>query len=153
MNYQSIYKADTVNGDGVRVSLFVSGCSHGCKNCYNEAAWDYRSGSLFTEVQVMEIIEYMKPDYIDGFSLLGGDPLAPKNIEECTVLLRRIKEAYPEKNVWCWTGYELQDVQDHPIIQYIDVLIPGKFIEELKDLSLPYRGSSNQQILFKTKDF
>ncbi len=152
MNYQSINKADTVNGSGVRVSLFVSGCSHGCKGCFNEEAWDYRSGSEFTEEHIQQILSYLAPKHISGFSLLGGDPLAPRNIQCSTELMKRIKEKYPNKTIWCWTGYELQDVPQETL-QYIDVLVPGKYVQELRDITLPFRGSSNQQILFKTKDF
>lgn len=156
MNYQTIIKDDLINGEGVRCSLFVSGCSMGCKNCYNEKAWDYRSGTEFGTEQVELILNELSKSYVSGLSLLGGDPLAPKNCSTVIELCKVVKEKYQDKTIWCWSGYTLDEIINNhaaSVLEYIDVLIDGKFKEELKDLSLPYRGSSNQRILYKGKDF
>lgn len=156
MRYQTIIKGDLVNGEGVRCSLFVSGCSHGCVGCFNESAWDYRSGTEFSTETVQEILDELSKPYIDGLSLLGGDPLMPKNISTVLELCSVVKEKFPNKNIWCWTGYTLQEVQGNHasgILQYCDVLIDGKFIDEQKDLTLSFRGSRNQRILKKGIDY
>lgn len=156
MRYQTIIKGDLVNGEGVRCSLFVSGCSHGCVGCFNESAWDYRSGTEFGTETVQEILDELSKPYIDGLSLLGGDPLMPKNISTVLELCSVVKEKYPNKNIWCWTGYTLQEVQNNHasgILQYCDVLIDGKFIDSQKDLTLAFRGSNNQKILKKGIDY
>lgn len=156
MNFQTIVKDDLINGTGVRVSLYVSGCSHGCPGCFNEAAWDYRSGTPFCEEQIEIIRTELSKSYVEGLTLLGGDPLMPKNISTIIDLCKRVKEEFPEKNIWCWTGYTLEEVLQnhaHDILQYVDVLVDGKFEEELKNLKLPFRGSENQRILFKGKDY
>lgn len=156
MNYQTIIKDDLINGEGVRCSLFVSGCSMGCKNCYNEKAWDYRSGTEFGTEQVELILNELSKSYVSGLSLLGGDPLALKNCSTVIELCKVVKEKYPDKTIWCWCGYTLEEIINNhaaSVLEYIDVLVDGKFEEELKDLSLPYRGSSNQRILYKGKDF
>lgn len=156
MNYQTIFKDDLINGEGVRVSLFVSGCSHGCAECFSPHAWDYRSGKEFTEEVLNELLEALDKQYISGLSLLGGDPLMPKNISTVLDVCNLVKEKFPDKTIWCWTGYTLEEVQQNhakDILQYIDVLVDGKFVAELKNPSLPFRGSENQRILFKGKDF
>lgn len=156
MNYQHIFKDDLINGEGVRVSLFVSGCSHGCENCFSPHTWDYRSGSLFTDEVLNELFTALDKPYISGLSLLGGDPLAPKNTSTVIDICKKFKERFPEKNIWCWTGYTLEEVQNNhakDILEYCDVLIDGKFVQELKDLTLPFRGSSNQRILKKGENF
>lgn len=156
MNYQTIVKDDLINGTGVRVSLYVSGCSHGCVGCFNESAWDYRSGTPFGEDQVQIILSELEKPYIEGLTLLGGDALMPKNIGTVLELCKIVKEEFPNKNIWCWTGYTLEEVQEnhaHDILQYVDVLVDGKFVEELKNLTLPFRGSENQRVLFKGKDY
>ena len=157
MNYAVIKKFDIANGTGVRVSLFVSGCRHRCKNCFNSEAWDFGYGKPFTEDTANEIIEALKPDYITGFSLLGGEPFEPENQLELLKLLRLIKEKLPNKSVWCYTGF-LYDSQllsgkvgDGETVKEklknIDVLVDGKFVEELKSPDLLFRGSSNQRII------
>lgn len=156
MNYNALVKDDLINGEGVRVSLFVSGCSHGCKGCFNEETWDYRFGNEFNDEVLKELFIALNKPYIDGLTLLGGDPLMKKNIETVLHICTKFKEEFPDKNIWCWTGYTLQEVmRNHaePILEYIDVLVDGKFVEELKDLTLPFRGSSNQRILRKGVDF
>ncbi len=157
MNYATIKKRDVANGTGVRVSLFVSGCTHHCKGCFNAEAWDFNYGEPFTEAVADEIIKALEPSYIKGFSLLGGEPFEPCNQRVLVGLLERIRATYPDKTVWCYTGYDLEadilahclgdaDITDR-MLRNIDVLVDGKFIEEKKDLSLRFRGSSNQRII------
>ncbi len=157
MNYSAIKKCDVANGPGVRVSLFVSGCTHHCKGCFNAETWDFNFGSEFTKDQEDEIIKLLEPEYISGFSLLGGEPFEPSNQKVLVGLLKRIKETYPQKTVWCYTGYLLDDellkesrarceVTDE-MLSYIDILVDGEFKEDLKDLRLRFRGSSNQRIM------
>lgn len=156
MNYQTIVKDDLINGTGVRVSLYVSGCSHGCPGCFNESAWDYRSGTPFGEEHINIIREELSKSYVEGLTLLGGDALMPKNISTVLELCKVIKDEFPTKNIWCWTGYTLEEVQQNhasEILNYIDVLVDGKFVEELKNLRLPFRGSENQRVLIKGKDY
>ena len=157
MNYGEIKTCDIANGEGVRVSLFVSGCTHHCKNCFNDVAWDFGYGKPFTEETEEMLLEALEPDYVDGLSLLGGEPFEPENQKELAGLLQKIKESYPEKNVWCYTGY-LYDVDLIPggkvyteytdkMLACIDTLVDGEFIEAEKDLTLEFRGSRNQRIL------
>lgn len=157
MNYADIKKIDVANGEGVRVSLFVSGCNHHCKGCFNQCAWDFDYGDKFTEKEEQKIIEYMDHDYIEGLSLLGGEPLEPKNQEGLLPLVKDIKEKFPDKNIWCYTGFDFEkDVMGkmaqkskttRELLKYIDVIVDGKFEEDKKDLKLQFRGSSNQRIL------
>ncbi|AFC21591.1 anaerobic ribonucleotide reductase small subunit [Cronobacter phage vB_CsaM_GAP32] len=156
MNFQTIVKDDLINGTGVRVSLYVSGCSHGCKGCFNESAWDYRSGEPFGEEQINIIRRELSKPYVEGLTLLGGDALMPKNISTVIELCKIVKSEYPNKNIWCWTGYTLEEVKENhasEILKYVDVLVDGEFVEELKNLKLPFRGSENQRVLIKGKDY
>ncbi|GAB0878293.1 hypothetical protein MZ16F87_43830 [Escherichia coli] len=156
MNYQTIIKDDLINGEGVRCSLFVSGCSHGCDGCFNEEAWDYRSGQEFSTDTIYIILAELSKPYVSGLSLLGGDPLMKKNIETILELCKIVKETYPNKTIWCWSGYTLEEIINNhakDILQYLDVLVDGKFVSEEKNLTLPFRGSNNQRILYKNKDF
>lgn len=157
MNYGTIKNYDIANGTGVRVSLFVSGCRHHCKGCFNSETWDFNYGNPYTEEVEAQILEALKPAYIQGFSLLGGEPFEPENQKELAGLLQKIKETYPEKNVWCYTGY-LYDVDLIPggkvyteytdkMLSCIDTLVDGEFIEAEKDITLEFRGSRNQRIL------
>ncbi len=157
MNYATIKPFDVANGPGVRVSLFVSGCTHRCKGCFNEEAWDFNYGEEFTEKQEKEILEALKPDYIKGFSLLGGEPFEPRNQAVLAPLLEKIKKEYPQKDIWCYSGYDFEKdllsgrlcdftVTDRMLSQ-IDILVDGKFIEELKNLKLRFKGSENQRII------
>lgn len=157
MNYASIKKFDTANGEGIRISLFVSGCPHHCKNCFNKEAWDYDYGKKFTEKEEDEIIDFLSKDYIKGLSLLGGEPMWPDNQKGLLPLLRRVKKLYPEKTIWCYTGYlfdkEIVDKMckendfTREFLSYIDVIIDGRFVESLKNYTLYFRGSSNQRII------
>lgn len=157
MYYADIKKTDIANGIGVRVSLFVSGCRHHCKGCFNQEAWDFHYGKPFTEESIHEILEAANKIHIRGLSLLGGEPLDEKNQPEILHLLRRFKKEFPEKTVWCYTGYDFEkDILPlqlgnpmilKEILGYLDVLVDGEFVEELKSLDLRFRGSSNQRII------
>lgn len=157
MNYGEIKKNDIANGLGVRVSLFVSGCRHCCKNCFNKDTWSFSFGKPFKKETEDEIIEALKPDYINGFSLLGGEPFEPENQKELLPLLKRIKKEFPNKDIWCYTGFLLDEEilgdsranteYAKELLSLIDVLVDGRFVEELKDISLKFRGSSNQRVI------
>lgn len=157
MNYAEIKTCDVANGPGVRVSLFVSGCTHHCEGCFNKEAWDFNFGKPFTDEVIDDIIEYMKPDYIKGITLLGGEPLEQTNQQGLLPLLRKIDHIYPEKNIWCFTGYDFEkDVigrmmkewdETKEFMSYIDVLVDGEFMIDKKDLNLVFKGSSNQRTI------
>lgn len=151
MNYSKIYYNDVVNGEGIRVSLFVSGCSHGCKGCYNQSAWDYRAGEPFTQEIKESLLQACTSPFIDGLSLLGGDPLMPKNFDTVLDLCKAFKSKFPSKTIWLWSGYTLSEIENNhasQILDYVDVLIDGKFIQEkYKKMSL--KGSTNQKIYHK----
>ena len=147
MNYHNIKHDDMLNGDGIRVTLFVSGCNHHCKGCHNPQTWDFNSGILFDEDAKEEIFEELSKDYISGLTLSGGDPLAPQNRDEILKLCKEIKEKFPNKNIWCYTGYLYEQVKDLPIMNYIDILVDGPFMVDLLDVDFPFRGSTNQRII------
>lgn len=157
MNYASIKRMDVANGPGVRMSLFVSGCTHYCKNCFNQEAWDFEYGEPFTEKEIEKIVDYVSGDYIAGLTLLGGEPLEPANQKGLLPLLRRMREVCPKKSVWCYTGYDFEkdilgrmmnEIEEmRELLSYIDVLVDGEYIEELHKFSLRFKGSSNQRII------
>lgn len=157
MNYANIKNCDIANGPGVRVTLFVSGCSHHCEGCFNEETWDFQYGKPFTEETVDRILEMLAPDYIEGLTLLGGEPLEPANRQALLPLVRAVKEKYPGKNIWCYTGYLFErDVlgtfrtqwpEMEELLSCLDVIVDGEFILAQKDISLQFRGSSNQRII------
>ena len=157
MNYATIKKHDVANGPGVRVSLFVSGCTHHCKNCFNPETWDFCYGNEFTEEVQEEILTALAPSYIRGLSLLGGEPMEPANQKVLVPFLKKFWERYPEKNVWCYSGYVLDEELLKPsrarceytdeMLSMIDVLVDGEYVEDLKDLSIRFRGSSNQRLI------
>ena len=156
MNYATIKPIDVANGPGVRTSLFVSGCTHRCKGCFNSEAWDFDYGQPFTEQAEEEIFSALAPDHIEGFSLLGGEPFEPENQEALLPFLKRLKEKFPKKTIWCYSGYLFEDIiagkvgerlTASSMISLIDILVDGKFIEEQKDLHLRFRGSANQRII------
>ena len=157
MNYSAIKPCDIANGEGVRVSLFVSGCTHHCKGCFNPSTWDFAAGEPFTPEVEERILSLLAPDYIQGLSLLGGEPFEPENQVVLAPFVRRVRERLPGKNVWCYTGCVLERDLRAPtrwrtavtddLLSMIDVLVDGPFVEALKDISLPFRGSSNQRIL------
>lgn len=147
MYYGSIRQLDIANGPGCRVSLFVSGCEHRCKGCFQPETWNFNYGKEFTEDTLNSILRLAKPDYITGISVLGGEPLHPRNLPEILKLTRKFKEVYPEKDIWLWTGYLIEEVFEDLVDSGIDIVVDGKFVEELKDLRLKYRGSSNQRVI------
>ena len=151
MNYAALKKFDIANGPGVRVSLFVSGCRHRCKNCFNSEAWDFSYGNPFTSDVENEILTELGKDYIMGLSLLGGEPFEPENRAALTDLLEKAKQKCPQKPVWCYTGFQFEELEKQEtakkMLEYIDVLVDGKFVEELKSADLIFRGSSNQRII------
>ena len=147
MNYAKIKPVDVANGEGVRVSLFVSGCPHKCKGCFNSELWDYDAGQDMTTETLGELLDLCSKDYISGLSLLGGEPLDPKNILTLQYICQFIKNKLPHKTIWCYTGYEWEQVKHLDIMKYIDILVDGKFVQELKDPRLKFRGSSNQRII------
>ena len=157
MNYAEIKNCDIANGEGVRVSLFVSGCTHHCKNCFNKETWPFDYGRPFTAGTEEMILRELAPDYIDGLSLLGGEPFEPQNQAALLPFLRRVKELFPQKNIWCYTGYlfdsELRQESrarceyTDEMLSLIDILVDGEFVQEPYSIALQFRGSSNQRII------
>lgn len=157
MNYASLKKTDVANGPGIRVSLFVSGCTHACKGCFNAVAWDFQYGQPFTDETMKEILDALAPEYIRGFSVLGGEPMEPQNTDTVLEIIRKVKQSYPQKDVWCYTGYEYEkdllareaagDRNMTELLELIDVLVDGEFIEAKKNLRLAFRGSENQRLI------
>lgn len=158
MNYCAIKRSDVANGPGMRVTLFVSGCTNRCPGCFQPQTWDFCYGRPFTAETEAEIFAELDKSYVDGLTVLGGEPFEPKNQPTLTALLQRVKEAYPNKTVWCFTGFRLEeelltdgsyprtDCTDE-MLSYIDILVDGRFMLELKDISLQFRGSRNQRII------
>ena len=147
MNYGGIIKNDIANGPGVRVSLFVSGCRNHCPGCFQPETWDFDYGEPFTADTEEELILALRPTWIQGLSILGGDPMEPENQKALLPFLKRVHVFLPDKNVWLYTGYRFESVSGSPLLPYVDVVVDGPFREEEKDLSLPFRGSRNQRII------
>ena len=157
MNFATIKPVDIANGEGVRVSIFVSGCRHACKNCFNQEAWSFSYGQEYTSKIEQQVLNALAPEHVSGLTLLGGEPFEPENQKDLLSLVKKVKEKYPNKNIWCFTGflfdYELlgnsraKTQYTIPLLQNIDVLVDGRFVEELKDISLKFRGSKNQRII------
>lgn len=157
MNYGEIKKCDVANGPGVRVSLFVSGCRNRCPGCFNRETWDFAYGKPYTKQTQEEILRLLEPEYIEGFSLLGGEPFEPENQQVLRGLLKNIHNRYPQKTIWCYTGYcydtdlktggKVHTADTDEMLLYIDTLVDGRFIEAQKDITLKFRGSKNQRIL------
>ena len=148
MRYAKIRKMDISNGPGVRISIFFQGCSFHCKGCFNSETWDFNGGMEFGDEQINTILELANSDYITGLSILGGEPMHPKNIEASTKLAKSFKEKYPNKTIWAWSGYLFDEyLKDKEIINYLDVLVDGQFVEEKKNPTLKWRGSSNQRVI------
>ncbi len=157
MNYAEIKPFDIADGEGVRVALFVSGCTRKCKNCFNKIAWDFDYGKPFTEETQEMLLNMLEPYYISGLTLLGGDPFEPQNQRALLPFVEKVRERFPNKNIWCYTGYTYADGgirEDHAmcevtkkLISLLDILVDGQFVEELKDIRLKFRGSSNQRVI------
>ena len=154
MNYATIKNCDIANGPGVRVSLFVSGCTHRCPGCFNEVAWDFDYGKPFTAQTEELLLNMLKPDYVQGLTLLGGEPFEPQNQSAVVAFLRKVKEKYPNKSIWAFSGYlfdrdilsgRLGDTSEY--LSYLDVLVDGPFVEAKKNLNLRFRGSENQRLI------
>ena len=157
MNYGTIKNCDIANGEGVRVSLFVSGCTHHCHNCFNPETWSFSYGSPFDEQAQSKLLTLLSPDYIDGLSLLGGEPFEPDNQRALVPFLKKVRAQYPDKTIWCYTGYTLEsdllsksrarcECTDE-MLSLLDVLVDGEFIEAQKNISLAFRGSENQRLI------
>ena len=160
MNFATIKKRDIANGPGVRVSLFVSGCTHRCEGCFNEIAWDFGYGEPFTDAVERELLEALAPDYVAGLSLLGGEPFEPENQRALLPFLKRVREVFPQKNVWCYSGYTLEQLQGESrarcevtdeMLGMLDVLVDGRFVLAKKNIRLRFRGSENQRLIDMNK--
>ena len=147
MRYNKIRKMDISNGPGVRVSIFMQGCSFNCKNCFNKETHDFSGGKEFDDTTVQRVLELCDNENIEGLSILGGEPMHPKNIKGTIKLAKRFKEAYPDKDIWSWSGFLFDQVIDKEVFDYIDVLVDGQFVDELKNPNLKWRGSSNQRVI------
>lgn len=157
MNYATIKPVDIANGPGVRVSLFVSGCTHRCKGCFNEEAWDFQFGKPFTEEVQKQLLSSLDHDYIEGLTLLGGEPMEPSNQESLLPFIKAVREHLPGKTIWCFTGYDFEkdilgkmmktSAVTRELIPLFDVMVDGKFVAEKRNLSLKFRGSENQRVL------
>ena len=147
MRYNLIRKMDISDGPGVRVSIFMQGCSFHCKNCFNPETWDFEGGQEFTEDTINKVLELSDKKEVKGLSILGGEPMHPTNIEGTTKLAKAFKEKYPEKNIWAWSGFKYEDIKDNDVFNYIDVLVDGQYKDELHDPTLKWRGSSNQRVI------
>jgi len=150
MNYGAIKETDIANGVGVRVSLFVSGCTHHCKGCFNPETWDFEAGKPFDSLVEIELLNLLGRGYINGLTLLGGEPMEPQNRAVLLPFLKKVREKYPEKSIWCYSGYTFEELIESgakKILSLIDVLVDGEFVLDKKDIRLPFRGSSNQRIL------
>lgn len=151
MNYSKIRTVDVANGTGVRVSLFVSGCTRHCPGCFNPETWDFDYGSPFGESELNQILDALEPDHIEGLTILGGEPFEPQNLGEVLHIIKRVRESYPDKSIWCYTGFTLEALRKYKIsdrsLKNIDVIVDGRFIEAKKNLGLRFRGSENQRII------
>jgi len=158
MYYGEIKKNDIANGEGVRTSLFVSGCRHHCKNCFNQQTWDFGFGKPFTEETMEDILSSCEPFWINGLSLLGGEPFEPENQKELLPFLVKFRERFPDKSIWCYSGFTFEEITgktesrahtdlSKEMLALIDILVDGRFVEEKKDISLKFRGSSNQRVI------
>lgn len=147
MKYNKIRKMDISNGPGVRVSIFMQGCSFNCKNCFNPETHDFNCGKDFTDETIKKVLDLCENENVEGLSILGGEPMHPKNIEGTTKLAKAFKEKYPEKNIWTWSGYRYEDLKDKEVMKYIDVLVDGNYKDELHNPTLKWKGSENQRVI------
>ena len=148
MRYNLIRKMDISNGPGVRVSIFMQGCAFHCKNCFNPETWNFDGGQEFNETTINEVLNLCEENHIKGLSILGGEPMHPNNIEGTTKLAKAFKDKYPNKNLWVWSGFRFDnELKDKEVLNYIDVLVDGQYVDELHDFTLKWRGSSNQRVI------
>ena len=148
MRYSKIRKMDISNGPGVRVSIFMQGCTFNCKNCFNPETHDFNGGKEFNENTINRVLELCGKDTIEGLTILGGEPMHPKNVEGTTKLAKAFKEKYPNKNLWMWTGFQFdKELKDKEIWNYVDVLVDGQFKDELRNPTLQWKGSENQRVI------
>lgn len=147
MRYHNITKDDMLNGDGLRVVLWTSGCNHNCKECHNPITWDIRGGIPFDQAAKDELFDELEKPYVSGVTLSGGDPLHPDNREDISSLIDEICERFPNKTIWLYTGYEWESISSLPCIRKVDVVVDGEFVVALKDAKLHWRGSSNQRVI------
>ena len=149
MKYAQIREMDVTNGNGIGVTLFTQGCPYHCKNCFNPETWDFNKGTEWTKETEDKIIDLLKPDYIKRLTILGGEPLIERNREPLNKLLKRVKELYKNKKIWLYTGAEFEKIKDEyiDVLKYVDIVVDGKYIDELRDIKLKFRGSSNQRII------
>lgn len=148
MRYNKVRKMDISNGPGVRVSIFMQGCTFNCKNCFNPETHDFMGGEEFTEDTIEQVLKLCENEHVEGLSILGGEPMHPINIEGTTELAKKFKEKFPNKNLWVWTGFLFdRDLQNKEVLKYIDVLVDGQYVDELRDPRLKYNGSSNQRVI------
>ena len=148
MRYNKIRKMDIADGPGIRVSIFMQGCTFNCKNCFNQETHDFSGGKEFTDDTIKEVLNLCDNDTIKGLSILGGEPLHPNNIEGTTRLAKEFKEKFPNKNLWMWTGFSFdKDLKDKEVLNYVDVLVDGQYKDELHDPKLKWKGSSNQRVI------
>ena len=147
MQYHNITKDDMLNGDGLRVVLWVAGCSHHCKGCQNPITWDPKGGIPFDGAAKEEIFDQLNQDYISGLTFSGGDPLFEQNREEVTKFAKEVKEKYPDKTIWLYTGYRFEEIRDLEILKYLDIVVDGRFILEERDVTLEWKGSANQRVI------
>ena len=148
LKYNVIRKMDISNGPGVRVSIFMQGCEFHCKNCFNPETWSFECGRDFGGETIEEVLELCNKDHIKGLSILGGEPMHPRNIQATTELAKAFKEKYPNKNLWVWSGFQFdKELKDKEVVKYIDVLVDGQYRDELHDPTLKWRGSSNQRVI------
>lgn len=148
MRYNKIRKMDISNGPGVRVSIFMQGCSFNCKNCFNQETHDFNGGKEFTDATIQRVLELCNNENVEGLSILGGEPMHPNNIEGTTKLAKAFKEKFPNKNIWAWSGFSYdKDLKDKEVIKYLDVLVDGQYKDELSDPTLKWKGSENQRVI------
>ena len=148
MRYNKIRKMDISNGPGVRVSIFMQGCAFNCKNCFNPETHDFNAGQEFSEDTIKKVLALCENEHVEGLSILGGEPMNPQNIEGTTALAKAFKEKYPNKNLWAWSGYKFdEDLKDKEVLNYLDVLVDGVYVDEKRNPKLKWRGSENQRVI------
>ena len=147
MRFNRIRKMDISNGPGVRVTIFMQGCPFHCKNCFNPETWDFNDGNPFDDETIDEVLKLCEMSHIAGLSILGGEPMHPKNIDGTLKLAKAFKENFPNKTLWSWTGFTYEQIKDKEVFNYIDVLVDGRFVDELRNPNLKWKGSSNQRVI------